>query len=388
VELRSIEFGKTFSSGEKSFDMDENGYWFTIERGKQRGIPVVSSFCVPRRQSDWLPTVRSSDRNPVDYDPASVIDHYLGIVELDLNKTRDQLSGGFFKSAHGKKARMFRDIPMGKNLIEKVGREFAEELFLPNPATFTGHCWRRSCGTNASDAGVNVTSLMSFLGWTTPKTAIGYVQKSRRTSLNVSTFLSNVQRENKDLDQILGLLKTLIPGKINSSEPEAVVKKSSETFKKSSETLKKSSESLKKASESVKKASGPGKKPSETVKKTSETVKSVDKKPIVLAPFDSRLASEFSAKVCAASGLQVDAEPFGEEVQSNEGGGGVSDDSDVTVSEVSGDLDVNVQVGQSSESSVGRGGGSPIGLESRISTILSNLQHHGDLHVHFHFGNK
>jgi hypothetical protein len=229
---------------------------------------------------------------------------------------------------------------------------------------------------------------MSFLGWTTPKTAIGYVQKSRRTSLNVSTFLSNVQRENKDLDQILGLLKTLIPGKINSSEPEAVVKKSSETLKKSSETLKKSSESLKKASESVKKASGPGKKPSETVKKTSETVKSVDKKPIVLAPFDSRLASEFSAKVCAASGLQVDAEPFGEEVQSNEGGGGVSDDSDVTVSEVSGDLDVNVQVGQSSESSVGRVGGSPIGLESRISTILSNLQHHGDLHVHFHFGNK
>ncbi len=388
MELHSIEFGKTFSSGEKSFDMDENGYWFTIERGKQRGIPVVSSFCVPRRQSDWLPTVRSTDRNPVDYDPASVIDHYLGIVELDLNKTRDQLSGGFFKSAHGKNARVYRDIPMGKNLIEKVGREFAEELFLPNPATFTGHCWRRSSGTNASDAGVNVTSLMSFLGWTTPKTAIGDVQKSRRTSLNVSTFLSNVQRENKDLDQILGLLKTLIPGKINSSEPEAVVKKSSEAVKELSETVKKLSESLKKASESVKKASGPVKKPSETVKKPSETVKSVDKKPIVLAPFDSCLASEFSAKVCAASGLQVDAESFGEEVQANEGGGGASDKPVIAVSEVSGDRDVNVQVGLSSESSVGRGGGSPVGLDPRISTILSNLHHHGDLHVHFHFGNQ
>jgi hypothetical protein len=139
IELRSIEFRKIFESGEKSFDVDNAGYWFSFERGKQRGLPVVSSFCVPRRQVDWVAPISSSDRNPVDYDPASVIDLYLELVELDLNSTRDKLSGCFFKSAHGKSGKFYRNVPMGKNLIKRVGREFAEELVLPNPATFTSH---------------------------------------------------------------------------------------------------------------------------------------------------------------------------------------------------------------------------------------------------------
>jgi hypothetical protein len=34
--------------------------------------------------------------------------------------------------------------------------------------------------------------LMSFMGWKTPKTAIGYVAKSRMASYNMSMFLCNV----------------------------------------------------------------------------------------------------------------------------------------------------------------------------------------------------
>jgi integrase len=203
IELRSIEFGHTFESGERSFDHDESGYWFSIERGKQRGLPSVSTFCVPRRQEDWSAPVTGPDRNPVDYDPASVIDRYLELIELDLNSTRDKLTGSFFKSAHGLGARTFRNTPMGKNLLERVGRQFAEELFIPNPESFTSHCWRRTCGTNASNSGVNVTSLMAFMGWKTPKTAIGYVAKSRLSAFNMSMLLCNVQRQNKDLDRIV-----------------------------------------------------------------------------------------------------------------------------------------------------------------------------------------
>jgi hypothetical protein len=199
-ELRSLAFGKQFPSGEKSLDEDESGFWFVFERAKQRGMQEVSSFCVPRRKEDWIAPASSSERNASDYDPASVIDIYLAQLESDFNCTRDQLSGPFFKSAQGLRGKIFKNSPMGKNKISEVGREFAEELCLPNAQSFTGHCWRRSCGTSASNAGVNVTTLMAQMGWTTPKTAIGYIKKSRMTSFQMSMFLTNVQRRNKDLD--------------------------------------------------------------------------------------------------------------------------------------------------------------------------------------------
>jgi len=373
IELRSIEFGKTFGGGEKSFDVDQSGYWFTIERGKQRGLPVVSSFCVPRRQEDWKPPVSGRDRNPVDYDPASVIDHYLNLLEVDLNCTRDKLSGPFFKSAHGENGRFFRNVPMGKNLIEKVGCQFAEELLLPNPASFTSHCWRRSCGTNASDSGVNVTTLMAHLGWSTPKTAIGYVQKSRQTSYNVSMFLSNVQRENKDLDKILDLLKPLL------------VKSDS----------KKDS----------KKVSNP---------KKAKPVKIVEPVPIV----DERLVVKFSNHLAAAKRGEsrartreqqtVEATNFDIVRSINESGldgpqeseavsgssedfgrGGGSEFGDIESGSVEGGGGGVSNVGGGGESLIGGGGSVHLNaLDPRVASILSNLQNHGQLHVHFHFGNK
>jgi hypothetical protein len=140
TELRSIEFGKLAEGGESSFEVDDAGYWFRFERAKQRGVSESSVFCVPRRQSDWSAPVVSTDRNPIDYDPASVLDHYLKVLQSDLNLSQEKLSGAFFKSAHGKKAKVFRNAPMGKNLIAKVGYDFAVELVLPHPHSFTGHC--------------------------------------------------------------------------------------------------------------------------------------------------------------------------------------------------------------------------------------------------------
>jgi hypothetical protein len=59
---------------------------------------------------------------------------------------------------------------------------------------------------------------MSFMGWKTPKTAIGYVAKSRMASYNMSMFLCNVQRQNSDLDQIMEKAKPFIaPVKANRS---------------------------------------------------------------------------------------------------------------------------------------------------------------------------
>jgi hypothetical protein len=144
--------------------------------------------------------VSDSFKSPSDYDPASIIDAYLELLESDYQKSREELTGPFFRSTHGVDGRKFVQLPLGVNMLAKVGVEFASQLFLPNALGYTSHCWRRSCGTNASNAGVNVTTLMAQLGWSTPKTALGYVRKSKITSLTMSTFLSNIQRQNKILD--------------------------------------------------------------------------------------------------------------------------------------------------------------------------------------------
>ncbi len=188
IELKSLKF--------ENCELDEMGYWFTFARSKQRGRSESTCVCVPRRQPDWVPVRSDSSRIGLDFDPASVIDLYLAEICNDLQCSREDLVGDFFRATHGTKGQKFTRCTLGKNTIGKVGIQVATELCLPRPETFTGHCWRRSCGTSASDSGVNVTTLMTMMGWSNPKTAMVYVKKSRMTSLSMSLYLANVQRCN------------------------------------------------------------------------------------------------------------------------------------------------------------------------------------------------
>ncbi|EFX60572.1 hypothetical protein DAPPUDRAFT_123683, partial [Daphnia pulex] len=187
-ELKSLVF--------ENCELDEAGYWFTFTRSKQRSLSEESTICVPRRQVDWPSCSSDSSRRAIDFDPASLLDLYFEQLQIDFGCSREELSGCFFKGCHGKNGKHFNRSNLGKNSICRVGIEVAEELLLPHPETFTGHCWRRSAGTNASNAGVNVTTLMSMMGWSCPKTAMEYVKHSRITSLKMSMYLSNVQRQN------------------------------------------------------------------------------------------------------------------------------------------------------------------------------------------------
>ncbi len=187
-ELKSLKF--------ENCQLDSVGYWFTFKRSKQRGKQEPSHVCIPRRQSDWIPVAHTSTRNCTDFDPASVLDVYFEEIQNDLGVNREELKGDLFRSTHGTTGKKFTNISIGKNTLGKVGIEIAQELGLLCPERFTGHCWRRSCGTAASDAGVNVTTLMSMMGWSNPKTAMVYVNKSRKTSLTMSLYLANVQRSN------------------------------------------------------------------------------------------------------------------------------------------------------------------------------------------------
>ena len=188
VELKSLKF--------ENIEHDSMGYWFHFVRRKQRGRVEETSICIPRRQPDWIPVVSDSSRMGLDFDPASLLDLYFAEIESDLHCSREELKGDFFRATHGMKGQKFTQLTIGKNTIGRVGVQVATELCLPRPEMYTGHCWRRSCGTSASDSGVNVTTLMAMMGWSNPKTAMVYVKKSRMTSLSMSLYLANVQRSN------------------------------------------------------------------------------------------------------------------------------------------------------------------------------------------------
>jgi len=313
-------------------------------------------FCVPRRQSDWSAPVVSTDRNPIDYDPASVLDHYLEVLQSDLNLSQEKLSGAFFKSAHGKKAKVFRNAPMGKNFIAKVGYDFAVELVLPSPHSFTGHCWRRSCGTNASDAGVNVTTLMAQMGWTTPKTAIGYVRKSRMTSYQMSMFLSNVQRQNKDLDQVLGKVKQ-VPKRSSSSKLSLPASSSAQAERTDFDPGMASRFAVNLASA----------RKSESSARTMEELKLESER-------DEVLSSIFESEK-AEKKVNSEASIGSHDVPTGSGGG---------------DCDLGGGGGGADHGIVGREVGvvGGVGIDPRVGLVLNSIRHQGALHVHFHFNNQ
>ena len=213
VELKSLKFGFLMDSAnnptaqrvvEKS---DDGSYWFHFYRSKQRGSQVLTQICVPKCSKEMITCSGSVDRVPIGVCPASVINQYLNVLAVDMNCCVEELEGDFFKSTHGKNANKFVRVPLGKNKLAQVGIEFAQELMLPNPISYTGHCWRRSCSTNSSDAGVNVTSLMAHMGWADPKTAIRYVQKSKQSAFQMAMYLINAQRSNMKQDDLFRVPK-------------------------------------------------------------------------------------------------------------------------------------------------------------------------------------
>ena len=214
VELKDLKFGFLCDSvgkntNQKVLEKCEDGYWFSFYRSKQRGVQILSQICVPKCSKDMINCRDSVDRVPLGVCPASVIDQYLTALASDFNCCIEDLQGDFFKSTHGKNGNKFLKVPLGKNKLCRVGIEFAQELMLPNPFAYTGHCWRRSCSTNSSDAGVNVTSLMAHMGWADPKTAIRYVQKSKQSAHQMALYLCNAQRFNLKPEDLFQLPKVV-----------------------------------------------------------------------------------------------------------------------------------------------------------------------------------
>ena len=332
-ELKSLKF--------ENCELDDMGYWFSFSRSKQRSILEESSICVPRRQADWGSCVEDSSRRPIDYDPASLIDLYFEQLTLDFGCPKEDLKGPFFKGCHGKEGKRFTNVNVGKNTLGYFGVEIASELLLAHPETYTGHCWRRSAGTNASNAGINVTTLMSIMGWSCPKTAMEYVKHSRTTSLQMSMYLTTVQRQNCS-----------VPFPSNASE-----RRRKTVFPALREVPNHSS-----------------------VTHSSELSLSQEEEPDLC--FDDDLSvqeeskTELKVEKCR-SGDFGGVQPFNNSVVASDDTNQASlSDSRKSVSSEQGRSTSPRTVSHNVQMS---------GVESRISNILQNMNNHGNVHIHFHY---
>jgi hypothetical protein len=293
--------------------------------------------------------------------------------------TREELTGPLFRSTHGVGGLTFLKTPLGVNYLGKIGVEFAMQLLLPNPAGFTGHCWRRSCGTNASNAGVNVTTLMAQLGWSTPKTALGYVTKSKITSLTMSTFLSNIQRQNKVIDaggvsdtprgvqlSKSGTGPRLAKKKLSTGEETSEdsgdcvgEKKILSEIEMDEEYRKACDEAESGLTQSLPKVSSSGSSSSKAL-----PVSSFGSSSSKVSSFSSSIGSAPVSEVNSSS-ASVASSSIGTELVSVS----ASDVSDLT-SGVSSDV-VSLQL-----------------ADPRVSAILQNFQNNGNVQIHFHFSGK
>ena len=227
-----------------------------------------------------------------------------------------------------------------------------------DPETFTGHCWRRSAGTNASNSGVNVTTLMSMMGWACPKTAIQYVKRSRITSLQMSMYLANVQRR-------------------NCSDPFPSV---AERVSRKKKFRNEGCVSAGNRSRSLKTTTSATTSSTTTTIATPETISLVELKKLESEVVDAEVGGENSnvgsgcVRVCEATSITPSSSVLGNFVPSSCAVNVVSLESE-SVNLVATPAPV-VNPASFDLSSV----------DPRLMNFLHNLQNHGNIQIHFNFG--
>lgn len=80
---------------------------------------------------------------------------------------------------------------VGINKLGKVPKQIAIYLGLPEAATYTGHCFRRSSATILVDAGGDLLDLKRHGGWQSSAVAEGYVDNSLNNQTNNSSKISS-----------------------------------------------------------------------------------------------------------------------------------------------------------------------------------------------------
>lgn len=81
--------------------------------------------------------------------------------------------------------------PVGINTFGKIPTKIAEYLKLPNPAMYTGHCFRRTSATLLVNAGADILTLKKHGGWKSSTVAEGYIDDSIQNKVNISKKIAS-----------------------------------------------------------------------------------------------------------------------------------------------------------------------------------------------------
>eukprot|EP00754_Rhynchopus_humris_P048833 Rhum_TRINITY_DN8025_c0_g1::Rhum_TRINITY_DN8025_c0_g1_i1::g.25845::m.25845 len=136
------------------------GYWVEYEQMKLRGAARAE-----RTKSALVPF-------GVAFNCLKVYLETLAKNQLDGDDWR---SAPLWRSVASTGTTFCKDVPMGRNVLPKVPQEIATEIGYPSPHRYTGHAWRRSAATWAATRGCSVHQVMKWFGWTSQKTAQGYI---------------------------------------------------------------------------------------------------------------------------------------------------------------------------------------------------------------------
>lgn len=170
----------TFGDLEES----EKGIYVHFPRAKQQGEKEVSTVLVPNK-SDKSICLATKVRN------------YISSVESVLGpfKPEDRLLKGC------KNGKCFVRQPMGKNLLSGVGKDVAKLLDLPEPNSYTGHCWRRSAATQAALNGATIAELKKGFGWHSDNVPLKYVDQTNRHVSKLAELITGSESKNNQIGE-------------------------------------------------------------------------------------------------------------------------------------------------------------------------------------------
>lgn len=113
-----------------------------------------------------------------------VLLEYIGKLEKYVKTTKNITDPDLlWRAIRGSK---FTNQPRGVNYIAKCPSMIAEMLHLPNPGSYTGHCFRRSAATSLAASGATDNELMTLGRWRSPNVAHRYVEESGNLRWKVS----------------------------------------------------------------------------------------------------------------------------------------------------------------------------------------------------------
>lgn len=173
IELRSLKVG--------SLHEDVEGVWVHYQQSKQKGEEKENRYLVP------------FNRNSPHLCMASRVLEYLRLLIESVPTISDDsdLFHQCTKDGYGRQS-------MGKNLLAKFGREFAEKLDLSDPEEYTGHCFRRSSATEAANKGATTVDLKRHFGWVQEGTALKYLDDTKERARKMAKLLTGSGEENQD----------------------------------------------------------------------------------------------------------------------------------------------------------------------------------------------